>query len=65
VIGIHIYNTCKWKGRATKAKLLHALHALAGKLTIVVAAHRLSTIAGCDKVVDLSNKSAVIAEAAT
>ena len=38
---------------------------LADKLTMVVAAHRLSTIAGCDKVVDLRNKSAVVAEAAT
>jgi ABC-type multidrug transport system fused ATPase/permease subunit len=50
---------------ATEAKLLEALRSLAGKLTMVVAAHRLSTIAGCDKVVDLSNKSAVVAEAAT
>ena len=38
---------------------------LADKLTMVVAAHRLSTIAGCDKVVDLRNKSVVVAEAAT
>ena len=53
------------KDVATEAKLLHALHALAGKLTIVVAVHRLSTIAGCDKVVDLRNKSAIVAEAAT
>lgn len=50
---------------ATEAKLLEALRGLAGKLTMVVAAHRLSTIAGCDKVVDLSNKSAVAAEAVT
>ena len=50
---------------ATEAKLLEALGSLAGKLTMVVAAHRLSTIAGCDKVVDLSLKSAVIAAAAT
>ena len=50
---------------ATEAKLLEALRSLAGKLTMVVAAHRLSTIAGCDKVVDLRNKSAVVAEAAT
>jgi ATP-binding cassette subfamily C protein len=48
---------------ATEAKLLEALSSLAGKLTMVVAAHRLSTIAGCDKVIDLSNKSAVLAEA--
>jgi ABC-type multidrug transport system fused ATPase/permease subunit len=45
--------------------LLEALRSLAGKLTMVVAALRLSTIAGCDKVVDLRNKSAVLAEAAT
>jgi len=50
---------------ATEAKLLEALRSLAGKLTMVVAAHRLSTIAGCDKVVDLSNKSTVVAEAVT
>jgi ATP-binding cassette, subfamily B, bacterial PglK len=50
---------------ATEAKLLEALGSLAGKLTMVVAAHRLSTIAGCDKVVDRSNKSAVVAETAT
>jgi ABC-type multidrug transport system fused ATPase/permease subunit len=50
---------------ATEAKLLEALRSLAGKLTMVVSAHRLSTIAGCDKVVDLSNKSAGVAEAVT
>ena len=50
---------------ATEAKLLEALRSLAGKLTMVVAAHRLSTIAGCDNVVNLSNKSSVVAEAAT
>ena len=50
---------------ATEARLLEALRSLAGKLTMVVAAHRLSTIAGCDKVVDLSNKSAVVAQAVT
>jgi ABC-type multidrug transport system fused ATPase/permease subunit len=50
---------------ATEARLLEALRSLAGKLTMVVAAHRLSTIAGCDKVVDLSKKSAVVAEALT
>jgi ATP-binding cassette, subfamily B, bacterial PglK len=50
---------------ATEARLLEALRSLAGKLTMVVSAHRLSAIAGCDNVVDLSNKSAVVAEAAT
>jgi len=50
---------------ATEAKLLEALRSLAGKLTMVVSAHRLSTIAGCDNVVDLSNRSAVVADAIT
>jgi ABC-type multidrug transport system fused ATPase/permease subunit len=50
---------------ATEAKLLEALRSLAGKLTMVVSAHRLSTIAGCDNVIDLSNRSAVVAEVAT
>jgi len=50
---------------ATEAKLLDGLSSLAGKLTMVVAAHRLSAVAGCDKLVDLSNKSAVVAEIAT
>jgi ATP-binding cassette subfamily C protein len=50
---------------ATEAKLLQALRSLAGKLTMVVAAHRLSAVAVCDKLVDLSNKSAVVAEPAT
>lgn len=50
---------------ATEAKLLDALRSLTGKLTMVVAAHRLSAVAGCDQLVDLSNKSAVVAEAAT
>jgi hypothetical protein len=31
---------------------------------MAVAVDRLSTIAGCDKVVDLSNRFAVVAEAA-
>jgi ATP-binding cassette, subfamily B, bacterial PglK len=48
---------------ATEARLLEALGSLAGKLTMVVAAHRLSTIAGCDKVVDL--RSAVVAGGVT
>ncbi len=50
---------------ATEAKLLEALRSLAGKLTMVVSAHRLSTIAGCNNVVDLSNRSTVVAEAVT
>ena len=45
--------------------LVRALRSLAGKLTMVVAAHRLTTMARCDKMVDLRNKSAVVAEPAT
>jgi ABC-type multidrug transport system fused ATPase/permease subunit len=50
---------------ATEAKLIEALRQLSGKLTIVTVAHRFSAVAGCDKLVDLSNKSAVVAEAVT
>ena len=49
---------------ATEAKLLDALSSLAGKLTMVVAAHRLSTVAGCDQLIDLRNQTGVFAEAA-
>jgi ATP-binding cassette, subfamily B, bacterial PglK len=38
---------------ATEARLLEALRALTGKLTMVVAAHRLSAVANCDQLVDL------------
>jgi ATP-binding cassette, subfamily B, bacterial PglK len=38
---------------ATEAKLLEALRSLAGKLTMVVAAHRLSAVANCDQLLDL------------
>jgi ABC-type multidrug transport system fused ATPase/permease subunit len=40
---------------ATEAKLIEALRNLSGKLTIVIVAHRLSTLAGSDEVVDLGN----------
>ena len=46
---------------ATEAKLIEALRQLSGKLTIVTVAHRLSTVAGCDKLVDLSNETAAVA----
>jgi ATP-binding cassette, subfamily B, bacterial PglK len=49
---------------ATEAKLLDALRSLTGKLTMVVAAHRLSVVENCDQLIDLSKKSAMIAEAA-
>jgi ABC-type multidrug transport system fused ATPase/permease subunit len=39
---------------ATEAKLLEALHSLAGKLTMIVAAHRYSAVANCHQLFDLS-----------
>jgi ABC-type multidrug transport system fused ATPase/permease subunit len=44
---------------ATEAKLLEALRTLAGKLTMVVAAHRLSAVANCDQLIDLAEIDAV------
>jgi ABC-type multidrug transport system fused ATPase/permease subunit len=44
---------------ATEAKLLEALRSLAGKLTMVVAAHRLSAVANCDQLVDLDEMTGV------
>ena len=49
---------------ATEAKLLNALRSLAGKLTMVVAAHRLSTVTGCDQLIDLRDETGVFAQAA-
>jgi ATP-binding cassette, subfamily B, bacterial PglK len=40
---------------ATEAKLLEALRNLTGKLTIVTVAHRLSSVANCDKLIDLDS----------
>jgi ATP-binding cassette, subfamily B, bacterial PglK len=42
---------------ATEAKLLEALRSLGGKLTMVVAAHRLSAVANCDQVIDLTSEA--------
>jgi len=47
---------------ATEAKLLEALRALAGKLTIVMVAHRLSALANCDKLHDLSKMRVALLE---
>jgi ATP-binding cassette subfamily C protein len=47
---------------ATEAKLIEALQNLSGKLTIVIVAHRFSALAGCDKLVDLSNETAAVAQ---
>jgi len=41
---------------ATEARLLQALRSLAGKLTVVVAAHRLSAVANCDQLIDLTSE---------
>lgn len=49
---------------ATEARLLDALRGLAGKLTMVVAAHCLSTVTGCDQLIDLRNEAGVVVEAA-
>jgi len=46
---------------ATEARLLDALRSLAGKLTMVVAAHRLSAVANCDQLVDLANEFPAVA----
>jgi ATP-binding cassette, subfamily B, bacterial PglK len=45
---------------ATEAKLLEALRTLTGKLTMVVAAHRLSAVANCDQLVDLSEMTGAV-----
>lgn len=46
---------------ATEARLLEALRGLEGKLTMVVAAHRLSAVANCDQIVDLANETSAVA----
>jgi ABC-type multidrug transport system fused ATPase/permease subunit len=47
-----------------EAKLLEALRNLEGNLTMVVAAHRLSAVAICDQIIDLSNKTIALSETA-
>jgi ATP-binding cassette, subfamily B, bacterial PglK len=49
---------------ATEAKLLNALCSLSGKLTMIVAAHRLSAVANCEQVIDLGNDIPAVAVAA-
>lgn len=49
---------------ATEAKLLEALRGLAGKLAMVVAAHRLSAVANCDQLIDLARGIPAVAVAA-
>ena len=45
---------------ATEAKLLEALRGVAGKITMVVAAHRLSAVANCDQLVDLGEMTGAV-----
>jgi ATP-binding cassette, subfamily B, bacterial PglK len=45
---------------ATEAKLLEALRSLVGKLTMVVAAHRVSAVANCDRLVDLGEMTGAL-----
>ena len=45
---------------ATEAKLIGALRSLTGKLTIVMATHRLSAVGGYDELINLGNKSAAL-----
>jgi ATP-binding cassette subfamily C protein len=49
---------------ATEAKLLNVLRSLSGKLTMIVAAHRLSAVANCEQVIDLGNEIPAVAIAA-
>jgi ABC-type multidrug transport system fused ATPase/permease subunit len=46
---------------ATEAKLLEALRSLSGKLTMIVAAHRLSAVANCDQLIDLTSEIYAVA----
>jgi ABC-type multidrug transport system fused ATPase/permease subunit len=45
------------------AKLLNALRGLIGTLTMVVAAHGLSTVTGCDQLIDLRSAVGIMTEA--
>jgi ABC-type multidrug transport system fused ATPase/permease subunit len=45
---------------ATEARLIAALRSLTGKLTIVMATHRLSAVGGYDGLINLGNKTAAI-----
>ena len=45
---------------ATEAKLLEALRSLSGKLTMVVAAHRLSAVESCDQLLDLGEMAGAV-----
>src|SRR5262245_8385237 len=45
---------------ATEAKILEALRILTGRLTMVVAAHRVSAVANCDQLVDLGQNAGVV-----
>ena len=44
----------------TEAKLIEALYTLAGKLTIVMVAHRLSSVGSYDEIIDMGRRPAAI-----
>ncbi len=44
----------------TESKLIEALRSLAGRVTIITVAHRLSTMAGCDQRIDLSARHSTV-----
>jgi ABC-type multidrug transport system fused ATPase/permease subunit len=46
----------------TEAKLLEGLRNLAGKLTMVVDAHRISAVANCDQLIDLVDEIPAVTE---
>jgi ATP-binding cassette, subfamily B, bacterial PglK len=46
---------------ATEARLLEALRALAGTLTMLVSAHRLSAVENCDQLIDLADEIPTVA----
>jgi ABC-type bacteriocin/lantibiotic exporter with double-glycine peptidase domain len=44
----------------TEATVLHTIRSLQGSITMVIIAHRLSALEGCDSVVEIDKASAVM-----